>query len=123
MCSVCTNRHQLLDFCKRKTQTLHSLNKSQALNVIRRIEPKPACAAEGCWQKLAALIKSDRVDTQSGTSGNFADLKCRLHSVLNARHDPSIQSGVWSRVKDVWAISSLLVSGPIACDTLFGQPE
>src|SRR5215831_15498013 len=97
---VCTNSHQLLDFFKRKAQTLHSLDKSQALNVIRRIEPKPACAAEGWRQKLAALIKSDRVDTQSSAFCNFADLKCRLHGVLNARHDPSIQSGAWSRVKD-----------------------
>src|SRR6266850_2145976 len=98
---VCTNHHQLLNFFERKSQALHSLHKSQALNVVRRIKTKPACAAERRRQELATLIKPDGVDAQSSALCEFANLKCRSHAVLNAGHETSIQSGVRSRVKDV----------------------
>src|SRR5579864_7661729 len=96
---VCTNRDQLLNFFERKSQALHSLHKSQALNVAGRIKAKPARAAECRRQQLATLIKPDGVDAESSALCEFANLKCRLHAVPNARHETSIQSGVQSRVK------------------------
>src|ERR1700756_28275 len=102
MGSVRTNSHQLLDFFERKAQTLHSLHESQAFDVVRRIKAKPTCAAEGRWQELATLIKPDGIDAQSSPPCEFADLKCWWHGILNARHGKIIQSGVRSRVKNVF---------------------
>jgi hypothetical protein len=92
-----TKGEQLSNLVQREPELLDPPDESQALEVLRPEETKPAGTARRGMEQLSPLVIPNGVDAQASPSRHAADLQALAHDHLVSANN--LHSGADSRVK------------------------